>query len=335
MREVNFIVIVPVYNAEKYLERAVSSVVSQDHENWNLVLIDDGSTDASPSICDRLEREHDRISALHQENQGGIAARANGVRVAKEKLDWQDSYFLFLDSDDAFKPGAFSRIAQLLEEGDDMLIFGMEKSDADTGKTILAMPGSYTGVVEDKAELYKIVFFDYQYNSLCRKAISARVIGKAGFEGLKGVSRGWDLAQSVNYYKNSRRTRFVNDILYTYYQITTSVTHTNINKSSAVREYVWSFVASENVWDEDTWKRFSGYNCELLRKKITAVCLSDMDTDEKYGYFKAFREDEFYSRILAENPDHDKTISLFIREKYPALIRYSRVRSGLARIIAH
>jgi len=88
-------VIVPVYQAEKYVKKCVESVVKQTFSDWELLLIDDGCTDASPTICEACAAEDDRIRVFHQERNAGVSeARNRGLREAR------GAYIAFLDVDD-------------------------------------------------------------------------------------------------------------------------------------------------------------------------------------------------------------------------------------------
>ncbi len=91
-------IIIPVYNAEIYLEKAVRSVMNQTYKNIEIILIDDGSKDSSASICDNLANEDSRIVVVHQENQGPSVAREEGVKRSKGK------YITFADNDDLLNP---------------------------------------------------------------------------------------------------------------------------------------------------------------------------------------------------------------------------------------
>jgi len=101
-------VIVPVYNAEPYLEKCVRSVMAQDFTDWELILVDDGSPDNSPALCDRLATEDSRIRVLHQKNGGVSVARNNGMAMASGDL------LSFLDSDDWLAPNALSVLHKLV-----------------------------------------------------------------------------------------------------------------------------------------------------------------------------------------------------------------------------
>lgn len=104
-------VIVPVYQAERYLKKCVESVKAQTFSNWELLLVDDGCTDASPAICDAFAAEDSRIRALHQEKNAGVSeARNRGLREAT------GTYIAFLDSDDLFEPETLETLWTLREE---------------------------------------------------------------------------------------------------------------------------------------------------------------------------------------------------------------------------
>lgn len=87
-------VIVPVYNVEKYLHECIDSIIAQTYKNIEILLIDDGSTDKSSSICDKWQKKDNRIKAYHQENLGVSAARNKGLNMA------QGDYIIFVDGDD-------------------------------------------------------------------------------------------------------------------------------------------------------------------------------------------------------------------------------------------
>lgn len=87
-------IIVPVYNTEKYLDKCIQSVLAQTYTNWELLLIDDGSTDSSGAICDKYAAEDNRIRVFHKENGGVSSARNLGLDNA------QGEWISFVDADD-------------------------------------------------------------------------------------------------------------------------------------------------------------------------------------------------------------------------------------------
>ena len=100
-------IIVPVYNAKKYLAKCIRSIQKQTFTDWRLILVDDGSTDGSSEICDKFAAEDSRISVVHRENCGSLKARLNGIAKA-------DSEFVtFVDADDLVEPIMFQKLLEV------------------------------------------------------------------------------------------------------------------------------------------------------------------------------------------------------------------------------
>ena len=103
-------IIIPCYNAENYLERCVGSVIRQSCKNWEVLLIDDGSTDATWNICRKLEKEDSRIRAVSQKDEGVSAARNRGLDMCRGEL------VTFVDADDYLAEDALSFMVKTLRE---------------------------------------------------------------------------------------------------------------------------------------------------------------------------------------------------------------------------
>lgn len=97
-------VIVPIYNVEKYLEKCVTSIRNQDYTNLEIILVDDGSPDACPQLCDAYAKADKRIRVIHKKNGGLSDARNAGIRVAT------GDYLAFIDSDDYVDPAFVSTL---------------------------------------------------------------------------------------------------------------------------------------------------------------------------------------------------------------------------------
>ena len=105
-----FSIITPCYNAEKYLKNSVESILHQPFESWELLLIDDGSVDSTPAICDQYAQSDSRIKVIHQQNGGVSAARNRGLDAATGE------WILFIDSDDWFTDDAFEIYTQSIKK---------------------------------------------------------------------------------------------------------------------------------------------------------------------------------------------------------------------------
>lgn len=102
-------VIVPIYNVEKYLERCVNSILNQTYKNIEIILVDDGSPDKCPQICDKCKNIDSRVKVIHKENGGLSDARNYGLSIAKGK------YISFVDSDDYIHEETYEKMIKVLE----------------------------------------------------------------------------------------------------------------------------------------------------------------------------------------------------------------------------
>lgn len=125
-----FSVIVPIYKAEGTIGRCVDSVLCQSCSDYELILVDDGSPDGCPALCDQYARSNRRIRVIHKANGGASSARNAGMREA------QGDFLLFLDSDDYWcEPRGLEIIhAALTERSVDVLVYGVRTIDAQTGQ---------------------------------------------------------------------------------------------------------------------------------------------------------------------------------------------------------
>ena len=126
-KRIIYSVIVPVYNTQKYLKKCVDSILAQSFCDFELILIDDGSTDLSGEMCDEYEKKYDRIHVFHQQNKGASSARNCGINNARGE------YIVFVDSDD-YVQATF--LENLYSKNDADLIVG-GYSIVDTGENNL------------------------------------------------------------------------------------------------------------------------------------------------------------------------------------------------------
>ena len=144
-------VIIPVYNVEKYINRCLKSVISQNYDDLEIIVIDNGSTDRSGSICDSYANEYANISVYHIENHGVGSARNFGLSKARGE------FIYFVDSDDYLVGNLFAEFEDKLESDLDLLVFSyynsfeQEMTERNRTKKSLPYSGSY-----DKYDFSKI-----------------------------------------------------------------------------------------------------------------------------------------------------------------------------------
>lgn len=130
-------IIVPVYNAEKYLKQCIESILSQDFTDFELLLINDGSQDSSASICDKYAQKDKRIRVFHKENEGVSSARNLGIDKA------QGNYVAFIDSDDYIDSNYLSILTNIEA---DLVVTGYTLSGKGDCPTCIELKDSlYTG----------------------------------------------------------------------------------------------------------------------------------------------------------------------------------------------
>jgi glycosyltransferase involved in cell wall biosynthesis len=142
----------PVYNAQDYLEGAVTSVINQDFESFELLLMDDGSTDKSGKICDELAQEDTRIKVVHKLNSGMCQTRNEAISMA------QGDYIAFCDNDDYMMPGFLSEnYSVAFHENADCVRFGRRMDLIDCNgvakKQQVAVPGRFL-VIKDEQDKF-------------------------------------------------------------------------------------------------------------------------------------------------------------------------------------
>ena len=170
LKNPKFSIIIPVYNAEKYLVTCLESVLKQTYQNYEIILVNDGSTDSSYDIAKKFTEKHEFIKLYDQENQGASAARNNGIKVAN------GDYIIFLDSDDNWISNDFLKTsADLLENSQcDVLFFGYKKDV--TPKENQNLHSGYYSHVKDKYVMNRLVKDKYISSSPCNKIIKRAFI---------------------------------------------------------------------------------------------------------------------------------------------------------------
>jgi glycosyltransferase involved in cell wall biosynthesis len=115
-------VIIPTFNRENTLARAIKSVTAQTLDNWELIIVDDGSTDRTAEVVSKF-MDSDRIYYYIQNNKGVSSARNYGAALAK------GDYLIFLDSDDEFKPELFEHLSRVDYENHDLIFWNLLKKE--------------------------------------------------------------------------------------------------------------------------------------------------------------------------------------------------------------
>lgn len=157
MKKVNpfFSLIIPVYNVEPYLERCLESILSQKFNDYEIILVDDGSKDNSGKICDDYAKKYEFIKVIHKKNEGLGYARNSGLSFSSGKYIW------FIDSDDTIDVNSLSFLYNELNDNFvDLICFGFSKINSNNKKIFDVIP-KYKKQFVDNDTIKNDVFLDF------------------------------------------------------------------------------------------------------------------------------------------------------------------------------
>lgn len=197
-------IIVPVYNAEKYIGDTIESVFNQTYSNWELILVDDGSSDNSLNICLSYKKKDLRVNTIHISNGGVSKARNTGIGLIHGK------WFMFLDSDDILKPDAIeTAIRNALKS--DIVIFGFETFPQK--QKLCVSKQRFYPEVQDMSKEFVELYRASVFNSPCNKLYKSKEKMELFDEDL---SMGEDLLFNLKYFKNCVGIMVIPEVLYSY-----------------------------------------------------------------------------------------------------------------------
>lgn len=206
-----FSILIPVYNVQKYLRKCLHSIVSQSFTNFEVILVNDGSTDDSVKICNEFAQKYSFVKLINKANEGLISAR----RVAL--LNAQGEYFLFCDSDDFFEPDALSSLnSTIIASQADLVLFNANVV-RDGQKKIFFQHVLPTGMQTDKKEVYDLLLTTYKINALCLKAFKREIVDvHRDYSKFYPYNFGEDLLQTIPLVKAAASIYYLDKPLYNY-----------------------------------------------------------------------------------------------------------------------
>lgn len=165
-------IIVPVYNVEKYLRNCLDSILAQDFTDYEVILVDDGSTDSSGAVCDEYAANHPAFQCIHKANGGHTSARKCGYEASKGE------YIAFVDSDDWIAPHMYRKICQAIQNSYADIIFCNYIAAMPDREQVCTMP--FASGFYDKARLEREIYPSMIYSGTFYKyGISPNLWNKA------------------------------------------------------------------------------------------------------------------------------------------------------------
>lgn len=207
-------IIIPVYNVEKYLEQCLDSILKQTRNDYEVIMIDDGSTDSSPSICDTYAQQYECMTVIHQKNKGLSSARNTGIRKA------QGEWITFLDSDDWWE----EKYLECMDFEDvDLCVCGYNVVYPEKSEKVVRNLQSKVIPISDyisQVDNYYGTIFNFAWGKLYRKDIVLRT-------GLfnENIVLVEDILFNINYYRECQTVRIIENSLVNYRQVSCSLSH--------------------------------------------------------------------------------------------------------------
>lgn len=263
-----FSFLIPIYNCEKYLKECVDSLLIQKGAAFEILLLDDGSTDGSPKLCDDYQAAYPEIvRVIHKENEGPFFTRRRAFREAKG--DW----FICFDSDDYAAPDLLETVVQTIRthEGCDMVMYNYQYVD-DRGTfspSRLSIPDGTVFAGENKQQLYEARLTGTQVNSMWMRAVHRDIVDiSADYTGcgIRGMCD--DALQMLALYTNTKKTVFVDRPLYCYRKGEGGITgRTTLANWRAIHR---SFVLEQPYVEK--WKVSETVQCKRYTKQMENIC---------------------------------------------------------------
>ena len=220
-------IVVPIYNVENYLAACLDSLINQSVSNYEIILVNDGSTDTSGYICNQYAGKSSLIKVIHKNNQGVAKARRSGVELA------EGEYLLFVDSDDLINSNALKKLGELLDLGDvDLIGF----NSGTVIKDMIKVPENNPNLIVEynKEEFVSTVIFEelikatkasVVWNKLYKTEYVKKYIKNYGESVLE------DYLFNIQYFEHVNKYVYTDDVLY-YYRILTDSLSKKYNKNA-------------------------------------------------------------------------------------------------------
>ena len=216
-----FSIVVPVYNVEKYLEYSIKSVLNQTISDYELILVDDGSTDSSGIICDSYQKQFPScIKVFHKANEGLLMTRVYGIERATGK------YIISLDSDDALRIDALEVIKKTIQDWNADLVMYCASRNIDFSNKWRSIDLPNNTPI-NPYQIYLLVCSGNTLNNMVLKCFRREYYpGKKQLLGFSHVNNGEDTLQSLYIFESAKKPIYINDILYFYRDNGGSITNT-------------------------------------------------------------------------------------------------------------
>lgn len=291
----NISIIVPIYNVDKYLSTCIDSILKQSYKNLELILVDDGSSDNCPIICDAYAQQDNRVIVIHKPNGGLVSAWKKGLEIAT------GDYICFIDGDDFIAQDYLSTFIAALKNDTDMVCMNCIRYWNDSKKNIYRINMLAAGEYEvDHTILNRVINNNGSYKKIianCRwaKLIRADIVKKYAQYCSEKVSYGEDFQLTVGLLLGSKKIILVDEYKYYY----------RFNDASIVNTYKKDLWVKTNILF-DTIKTIPGItDIENFEVQFNTEFLLYVNSCIKNEYYYKKLSKDCFNKIVCDKRTQD------------------------------
>lgn len=266
-------VIVPVYKVEKYLDRCIESIVNQTYPDFELILVDDGSPDGSPILCDKWEEKDSRVHVIHKKNGGASSARNAGLKIAK------GNWIAFADSDDWLDRTALKTLYDLANQYNvPMAIGGMRVVQKYTDASIVMKQNAKVLSNADLMSRFFRLNGEPDTHSVCGAIIRRDILEDYSFiEGRMNE----DVETCYYLARKCEAAVYTDAPLYNYFKNIEGVTNSGFSKKKLDLLDIWDIVQKQVEQFTPEYSYACEMNCKRARfTLLTQMSLNGYDHDD-------------------------------------------------------
>lgn len=330
MDSLQYSIIIPVYNAERTVVQTVESVLNQTVGGYEIILVNDGSTDSSWKILNELEEKYKEVKVIHQDNQGPNYGRYTGIKNAN------GTYLMFLDADDLWDVDLLENINKYNKDYE-LIIYNARIINE--GKTIYDKPifdiDGESKVIDKDTVLHK-TYFSSDNNALWKKAFRRTLLTEEMLTDTFDLRTSEDLLLSVRMVQAADTILYIDKCMYNHIDnpsgITNNIRLSDINDTLYVRAKI-----IEMLPDDEEKELYAKHIQKRVAGMAMQIC-SNCKIKNKTELLKTIRENHIYNLIKRAGVNNELSflyrivIYLLHGKKYRILIVYSRCFSLLRKI---
>lgn len=300
MKKEKISIILPVYNSQNTVAKTIDSVIRQNYDNYELIIINDGSTDNSESICIEYATKYKEINYIKIENNGVSNARNLGMDSAT------GNYIMFIDSDDEYYENTLETIYKYIEQENDLIVFGYNRIHVHKNKT-KEMDTNITYLKNGKE---KNIFIEkmqreYLFNQIWNKVYKAKILKDNNIKFDTKIASGEDYRFNLQYIDCINNAIYISKILYNYYS-----TDTGLSLKTGPEKL---YVKLENLKQQKLLYNKYGYDIKYIDNNYIYTCFSGLTAMVEKQSIR--RKREYIKKYIQNQEIREELINIKKRQK--------------------